>query len=181
MSYSSHIPIIGDWFRLHFVENNGFAFGTELKFKYGKLILSLFRLVAVLGISYYVFTLIRNKGKHKTRLGYVIMVALVLAGAIGNIIDSTFYGLIFSHAGFHSMGTATLFPPDGGYAGLFHGQVVDMFHVSLYEGYFPEWVPYKGGDYFEFFRPVFNIADVSISVGVAGILLFFRGELKSFK
>lgn len=177
MMYNEEKRIIGDWFRLHFIENNGFAFGKELGFKYGKLALSLFRLIAVILIGIYLYGLLKSK-QTKVRLGYIIMVALIFSGAAGNIIDSTFYGLIFSESHFHS-GTAELFPEGGGYAPLFHGKVVDMFYFPIIITTWPDWFPFWGGQRLEFFRPIFNIADGAITFGVLSIIVFYRGELKN--
>ena len=158
------------WARIHFVENNGMAFGFELWAPYGKLILSLFRIVAVGFLVYFIRKLIQAKAS----LGLLISIALILAGAIGNILDSAFYGLIFSASSQHGNAVATLLPDGGGYAGFLHGKVVDMLYFPLYEGFLPSWFPFWKGEHFEFFRPVFNIADVSISSGVISILLFQR-------
>jgi signal peptidase II len=158
----------GDWFQIHFVENPGMAFGFEFGGSYGKLFLSLFRIVAVGAIGYYLYKLPAYVPK-----GYKISIALIFAGAVGNIIDSAFYGLIFNE----SFGqVAELFPPEGGYGTFLHGRVVDMFYFPLIEGYFPDWVPFWGGEHFIFFRPVFNFADAAISVGIAIILLFYRKQ-----
>ena len=149
------------------------AFGMEFAGEFGKLFLSLFRIVAVAGIGWYLNKLVKEKA-HPI---LITSIALIFAGAMGNIIDSTFYGMIFSSSEFQ---LATLFPPEGGYSSFLHGKVVDMFYFPVWKGYFPEWIPVWGGDYFIFFRPVFNIADSSISIGVALILLFqtviFRKE-----
>ena len=156
---------LADWFIIHFTENPGMAFGLELGGSYGKLFLSLFRMVAVVGIFFWLRSLVRQKAGGLS----VASVALILAGALGNIIDSAFYGVIFSE----SLGAvATLFPEGGGYGSFLHGRVVDMFYFPLYKGYLPDWLPIWGGDYFIFFRPIFNLADASISVGVALMLLF---------
>lgn len=148
------------WFKIYFIENNGMAFGMEV---IGKLFLTLFRIVAVGALAYYIHILI----KKRVRPGYILTVALVLAGAAGNIIDSLFYGLIFSASNY--MGpVATLFPDGGGYAGLFYGKVVDMLYFPLI----------KGADgHTIFFSPIFNVADSAISVAVGIILIFFRKEL----
>jgi len=148
------------WFKIYFIENNGMAFGMEV---IGKLFLTLFRIVAVGALAYYIHILI----KKQVRPGYILTVALVLAGAAGNIIDSLFYGLIFSASNY--MGpVATLFPDGGGYAGLFYGKVVDMLYFPLI----------KGADgHTIFFSPIFNFADSAISVAVGIILIFFRKEL----
>ena len=161
---------IADWFIIHFTENPGMAFGLELGGSYGKLFLSLFRMVAVVGIFFWLRSLIKQNAGALS----VASVSLILAGALGNIIDSAFYGMIFSE----SLGSAaTLFPEEGGYGSFLHGRVVDMFYFPLYKGYLPDWLPIWGGDYFIFFRPIFNLADASISVGVALMLLFQRKTL----
>jgi signal peptidase II len=174
-SYGHEVSIFGlNWARLHFVENNGMAFGLSLGGFYGKLALSLFRITAVFVLSYYISLLIKAKAK----MGLLISFALILAGAIGNIIDSAFYGLIFSES-YHGGHLATLFPEDGGYAGFLHGKVVDMLYFPFFDGQFPDWFPFWGGDSFLFFRPVFNIADMSITIGVTSIILFHRSFFSS--
>ena len=170
MGYGSEINLLGlSWAKLHFVENNGMAFGISLKGSYGKLALSLFRIVAVVGLAYYIHIL----AKAKASLGLLMCFGLILAGALGNIIDSAFYGLIFS-ASHHGSHLATMFPEGGGYAGFLYGKVVDMFYFPLFKGHFPEWFPFWSGESFLFFRPVFNIADVAISTGVISIIVFHR-------
>lgn len=170
MEYGDEILIFGlNWARIHFVENEGMAFGIILPGAYGKLALSVFRLLAVSALFYYLHLLIRSN----VSFGLLTSFGLILAGALGNIIDSAFYGLIFSHSPIHG-GLATLFPEGGGYAGFLHGKVVDMFYFPLIEGNFPQWVPFWGGEYFQFFRPVFNVADASITIGVFTLLLFNR-------
>jgi len=166
MALGDEFSVIGDWFMIHFVENNGMAWGMSFGGEYGKLFLSLFRIVAIGGIGYYLYTIIKSK---KNSL-LIISISLILAGAIGNIIDSLFYGLIFEASG--SFHIAQAFPAEGGYAGLFHGKVVDMLYFPLFEGFYPDWLPFIGGDYFAFFRPVFNIADTSITIGVILLILF---------
>jgi len=158
---------IFEWFKIHFVENEGMAFGLELGGSYGKLILSLFRIVAVAFIGYFLKVLIDKKAP----IGFLISVALIFAGAIGNIIDSVIYGLIFSES---TRQVADFMPEGGGYASLLHGRVVDMLYFPVYEGFLPQWIPYWGGDYFLFFRPVCNIADAAITLGVASIIVFQR-------
>lgn len=170
MELGSHFPILGlSWANIHFVENEGMAFGWKIPAEYGKLILSLFRLVAV-GFLIWV---IRGLVLAQSSLGLLTCFGLILAGAIGNIIDSAFYGLIFSASPYHG-GMATMFPESGGYAGFLHGKVVDMFYFPLFETTWPDWVPWVGGDHFLFFRPVFNLADASITTGVISLLLFYR-------
>jgi len=156
MYVGQEFRIIGDWFIIHFTENNGMAFGMEFGGEFGKLALSLFRIAAVAGIGYGLYYLIR----HKYHRGLIMNVALIFAGALGNIIDSVIYGNIY------------------GYAPLFHGRVVDMFYFPLLEGIFPSWVPIWGGEDYIFFRPVFNIADAAISVGVIAILIFQKNYFK---
>ena len=153
-----------DWFRINFIENEGMAWGAKIPGEYGKLFLTLFRIVAIGGIGYWLWDSVR---KNSPRI-LILCVAFIFAGALGNIIDSVFYGIIFNDS-HHQV--ATLFPEAGGYGTLFHGKVVDMLYFPLYGGMMPEWVPFWGGEYFTFFDPVFNVADTSISVGV--ILLLF--------
>jgi len=172
MSYGEEIKILGlNWALIHFVENNGMAFGISLGGDSGKLALSLFRILAVFFLGYYIRVLIRSGAS----LGLLCCFALILAGALGNILDSAFYGLIFSETPFHSGGVATLFPKGGeGYAGFLYGKVVDMFYFPILKGTFPDWLPFWGGERYLFFRPVFNIADTSITTGVISLLVFYR-------
>lgn len=142
--------VVGNWFIIHFTENNGMAFGLELGGNYGKLALSLFRVFAVFGLGYIFHYVIKNK----YHFGLITCVSLILAGALGNIIDSVFYGKLF------------------GYAGFLHGRVVDMFYFPIIQGFYPDWVPGLGGQDFIFFRPVFNFADAAISIGVVTIIIF---------
>ncbi|SKB92129.1 lipoprotein signal peptidase [Alkalitalea saponilacus] len=156
---------IFEWFIIHFVENNGMAFGMELAGEYGKIILSIFRIVAVTAIGWYLY----NLTKKDAHTGLIVSVSLVFAGALGNIIDSAFYGMIFDA----SYGrVATFLPEGGGYAPFLHGKVVDMFYFPLLTGTYPQWLPFVGGNEFIFFRPVFNIADSAITVGIFIILIF---------
>lgn len=170
MIIGQEFRILGDWFIIHFTENNGMAFGMELGGETGKLILSLFRLAAVAGIGWWIRSLIRQSAPH----GFVLALSLILAGALGNILDSTFYGEVFSDSYFK---VASVFPEGGGYAPFLHGKVVDMFYFPLLTGHFPDWLPIWGGEQFVFFRPVFNIADSAITIGVLIILLFHRKYL----
>lgn len=160
--------IVTDWFKIVFVENDGAAWGMSLDGVWGKLALSLFRLVAIAGMAYYLRTLLKEKA-HK---GLISAIALVFAGAVGNMIDSAFYGLIFEQSTRYHVAGA--FTEQGGYAGFLMGSVVDMLKFPLYEGVLPNWVPVWGGEYFTFFDPIFNIADMAISTGVGMILVFQR-------
>ncbi|WP_300433860.1 lipoprotein signal peptidase [Christiangramia sp.] len=154
-----------DWFRILFVENEGMAWGTKIPGEYGKLALTLFRLAAIVGIGYWLWDSVRKGGSKIL----IFSIALIFAGAFGNIIDSVFYGIIFDDSYGH---VASFLPESGGYSSLFHGKVVDMLYFPLWKGYLPEWIPFWGGEYFTFFEPVFNIADSAISVGVAMLLVF---------
>lgn len=172
MSLGEEFLMMGlPWARIHFVENPGMAFGWSFDFAYGKLILSLFRIVAVILMGFYLYWLLKDKSPMVLIMGF----GLIMAGAIGNIIDSAIYGLIFSESYFHDM-PAQFMPEGGGYAPFLHGKVVDMLYFPLAEGFFPDWLPFWGGESYLFFRPVFNIADVAISSGVILIIvlhLFF--------
>lgn len=174
MEYHEQIPVFGSWFRLYFIENEGMAWGWKFGGEIGKLLLTLFRLVAViLGVFY-----IRSLIKKKEHPGFIACVALIFAGALGNLIDSLFYGMIFS-ASEYGYPLAELFPEGGGYAGFMHGRVVDMLYMPIIEDkVLPEWIPIWGGNEFTFFSPIFNIADASISIGVIAILIF---QKKFFK
>lgn len=168
MSYGSEFQLLGlDWAMIHFVENPGMAFGYTFGGEYGKLALSLFRLAAVLFLSLFIRQLLREGVGFGVLAGF----GLVLAGALGNIIDSAFYGILFSESPFYG-GLARMFPPEGGYAGFLHGKVVDMLYFPIFQGFWPDSIPYLGGRHFMFFKPVFNIADLAITLGVLNILLF---------
>jgi signal peptidase II len=157
-----------DWFYITFIENNGMAFGMELG---SKIVLSLFRIAAIIALTYYIWLEV----KRKARTGYIVCLAMVLAGAAGNLIDCLFYGLIFNES---SPYYVSFFVPFGtGYAPLLLGKVVDMFYFPLIETEWPLWMPFVGGEHFVFFSPVFNFADASISVSVVLILLFFREDI----
>lgn len=171
---NEHHNIIGSWFRLHFVENEGMAYGWKFGGEAGKMILTLFRLVAVIFGVWYLRSIILKK-YHR---GFIICAALIFAGALGNLIDSMFYGMIFEESIPGSSLPAKMFP-DQGYAGFLHGKVVDMLYFPIISGaYFPDWVPFWGGEEFEFFRPIFNLADASISTGVIAILVFQKRFFK---
>ena len=165
------IKVMGfDWFQIRFIENDGMAWGVEIPGNYGKLLLTTFRIFAVAGIIWW----LKDSVKKKANTILIVSIALILAGAIGNILDSVFYGVIFDHS-HHQI--ATLFS-DQPYGEWFHGKVVDMFYFPIWEGYFPEWLPIWGGNYFRFFNAIFNVADVAISLGVILLILFNK---KAFK
>lgn len=162
-------PVLGNWFRLYFIENEGMAYGWKLGGGFGKIMLTLFRLAAVIFGLFYLNRIIKKK-YHR---GYIICVALVFAGALGNLIDSMFYGMIFDNSSFDTSAIAKIFPKKG-YAGFLHGNVVDMLYLPLvHVDTLPHWMPFMGGKPFSFFNYIFNIADASVSIGVI-IILFFR-------
>lgn len=160
---------ITSWFHLHFIENSGMAFGWEIG---SKLLLTLFRIILTILIIVYMW---RLRHRQDIPVGYMACLALVVAGALGNIIDCMFYGLIFNNP--MPPEVATMFPPEGGYGTFLHGCVVDMLYFPLVSWYWPDWMPWVGGDRFEFFQPVFNIADSAISVGIVALILFYRRQL----
>ncbi len=173
---NEHHNILGTWFRLHFVENEGMAYGWKFGGESGKMVLTLFRLGAVIFGVWYLRSIIQKKYNR----GFIICASLIFAGALGNLIDSMFYGMIFEESVPGTYAVAKFFPAQG-YAGFLHGKVVDMLYFPIIsDTYFPKWVPFWGGEEFEFFRPIFNIADASISTGVITILVFqkrfFRHE-----
>lgn len=174
-----HFSLVDDpvkvfsWFEIAFIENDGMAWGAKLSDfftfisdKSAKLILTLFRIVAVTGIGFWLVDVTKKK-KSKT---LIFAIAIIFAGALGNIIDSVFYGVLFSDSTYQ---VASFLPNDGGYANVFYGNVVDMLHFPIWSGVLPEWLPFFGGKYFSFFDPVFNVADVAISTGI-GILIVFN-------
>lgn len=169
----THMPLydsyeIASWFKITFVENNGMAFGIEV---IGKLFLTLFRIVAVVFGFYYIAKLLKGEIK----MGYIVCVSLIIAGALGNILDSVFYGVFFSES---YQGTVASFVPMGqGYSGWLHGKVVDMLYFPLIDSFYPNWIPIVGGSRFVFFSPIFNVADSAISVGIFLLLIFYRKTL----
>lgn len=160
---------ITDWFYIYFTENPGMAFGMEI---FNKLFLTMFRIAAVVAIGWYIRRII----KEGLKTGYVVCVSLILAGALGNIIDSVFYGVIFNEST-HSQ-IASFMPEGGGYTGWFYGKVVDMFYFPIIDTSWPEWMPLVGGDHFVFFSPIFNFADAAISCGIVALILFYSKYLK---
>jgi len=156
MYIHEEVNVIGEWFKLHYLLNPGMAFGIRWENEFGKLALTIFRIGAMVGIGYYLFRM----AKKSTHPGFLICMSLILGGAVGNVIDSTFYGVLLDNQ------------PIGSYSPWFHGQVIDMLFFPIFDFYWPEWVPAVGGEYFLFFSPVFNIADSSIFIGVVSILIF---------
>ena len=162
MTIHEEINVIGEWFRLHYLLNPGMAFGLRWNSEFGKLALTVFRIGAMGGIAWFLY----RQAKKEVSTGFLICLAMILGGAVGNVIDSIFYGVFLNNA------------PESSPTPWFHGQVIDMLYFPIFYFYWPEWVPFKGGDYFEFFSPVFNIADSSIFLGVASILLFQKRFFK---
>jgi len=165
------------WMQLRFIENKGMAFGMTIPIEKGKIILSLFRTVAIGVIVWYIIKVSKNKAP----FGYILSLSLILAGAAGNLIDSAFYGLIFNESGniyTSNQVLASLFPEGGGYGKFLQGSVVDMLYFPMINGTYPQWIPFKGGQDFTFFSPIFNIADASITVGVLIILVFQKRFFK---
>lgn len=168
MTIGQSFDILGDWFKIYFIENNGMAFGMQFGGFWGKIILTILRLILIAAIILYERKLIKKGAP----TGVIVGVALILVGAIGNVIDCTFYGKIFSEST-HTQ-VASLFPADGGYAPFLQGKVVDMLYFPLIETTLPKWLPFWGGNHFIFFRPIFNIADSAITIGVFYLFLFQR-------
>lgn len=158
MYLHQEINVIGDWFRLHYLLNPGMAFGIRWNNEFGKLALTAFRIAAMFGIGYYLWKM----AQRHAHPGFLWCMALILGGAVGNVIDSIFYGVVLNNH------------PDGSPTPWFHGQVIDMLFFPIFDLYWPEWIPFVGGEYFLFFSPVFNIADSSIFVGVVVILFWQR-------
>jgi signal peptidase II len=168
MTLGQEFHVAGNWFIIHFTENNGMAFGLQFAGGYGKLALSLFRIFAVGFLGWYIVNLDRKK----TGFGVILCFSLILAGAMGNIFDSALYGMLFSESTYFDV--ARFLPAEGGYSTFLHGKVVDMFYFPILEGIYPNWVPFLGGDSYVFFRPVFNVADSAITTGVISLLIFQR-------
>lgn len=162
MYLHEEIYVLGEWFRIHYLLNPGMAFGLRLESEFGKLALTLFRIAAMVGIAYYLWKMT----KRNSHAGFLLSMSLILGGAVGNVIDSTFYGVLLNNA------------PADATTPWFHGQVIDMLYFPLFDFVWPEWVPMVGGRYFEFFSPVFNIADSSIFIGVVIILVMQRKFFK---
>lgn len=162
MGSQGQILIFGNWFKLHYLTNPGMAFGMKLDFTYGKLMLTVFRVGAMGAIGYYLYTLIKESAPK----GLIICIALILGGAIGNLIDSIFYGIWFDNAPFDAPSP------------WFHGQVIDMFYIDIWEGYLPDWIPLLGGDYMALW-PVFNVADASIFVSICFIIIYQKRYFKN--
>lgn len=172
MPLGDSFKVLGlEWFQIRFTENRGMAFGMELGGDWGKLVLSVFRILVVSAMGYFIVRLVRKNASFLL----LTCIGFIFAGALGNILDSIFYGVLFSDSGtFHSPRIADFMPAEGGYAPVLFGEVVDMLYFPLYEGTWPQWVPFVGGDYLLFFRPIFNIADSAISIGVVLALIFYR-------
>ncbi len=159
---------VADWFQIFFTENNGMAFGMEI---FGKLFLTSFRIIAVAFLIWYLVRIIRRGLK----TGYIVCISLILTGALGNIIDSVFYGVLFNESTSYQI--ASFMPAEGGYSTWFYGKVVDMFYFPIIDTYWPAWMPFVGGQHFVFFSPIFNFADASISCGIIALLLFYSKYL----
>lgn len=175
MTLGQEIHLAGNWAILHFTENNGMAFGMQFAGDYGKLALSLFRIIAVIFLAWYIWHL----SKRGTKFGVIACFSLIMAGAMGNIFDSAIYGLIFSESTFFDI--ARMFPAEGGYSTFLHGKVVDMFYFPILQGTYPQWFPFWKGQEFIFFRPVFNISDSAITTGVLSLIIFERKFFQGYE
>jgi signal peptidase II len=173
LALGEYLPVFDHWFYLHFIENNGMAFGMELGGSFGKIILSVFRIFAVIAILWYIVHLV----KKDSPTGLIVCFSLIFAGALGNILDSAFYGIIFNSS--YPGQVAALFPASGGYSTFLHGKVVDMLYFEIINSRFPSWFPFWGNEQFIFFSPRFNIADSSISIGVFFLFIFNKKYFKS--
>lgn len=173
LSMGQEVNIFGEWFKIHFTENNGMAFGMEFGGAAGKVALSLFRIVAVSAIGWYIYKMVKAG---EESLGVILGISAIFAGALGNILDSLYYGVLFGESSW--LQVAEFMPKGGGYAAPLFGRVVDMLYFPLIEGTFPSWMPLWGGEEFMFFRPVFNFADSSITLGVTYMILFQRNFFK---
>lgn len=177
MTIGEEIPVLGNWFKLYFTENNGMAFGMQFGGEWGKLSLSIFRILAIIAIGVYIYLLTKRKASN----GLIFSISMIMAGALGNIIDSSVYGLIFTQSSYHTVAEITSF--GDGYANALHGKVVDMLYfplVDITQADAP-WMPsflFGYDNHFIFFRPIFNIADAAITIGVTWLLIFERKHLK---
>jgi signal peptidase II len=162
MYLHEEVNVIGEWFKLHYLLNPGMAFGIRWRSEFGKIALTIFRIGAMIGIGYYLYRMTQKK----VHRGFLLSMSLILGGAVGNVVDSTFYGVLLNNQ------------PMGSFSPWFHGQVIDMLFFPIFDFHWPTWVPFVGGEYFLFFSPVFNIADSSIFVGVTSILIFQKRFFK---
>lgn len=175
MHLGQEINLIGGWFVVTFVENEGMAFGMDLPGEYGKIALTVFRIIAAFAIGWYLW----KQTKKDVPTGFIVCVSMVLAGAAGNIFDSVLYGSLFGESGYSPAYVASFLPPEGGYSSPMLGSVVDMLRFKI-TGVWPDWFPFFGGEYFDLFPPVFNIADAAITISIAVLILFQRKLFRTF-